>query len=235
MTPRQTRESVLLATADSSAGATRHSLRGHKRPDKASWSATCGSPIGSRRQRRNGSTLPCRDFRRCGQSRSAFFWRAYVHVRLQRFGQQIRRRFDARHRSERRARALARLPRHGKQGVRDSRCARVRRNDTAPGTHKFAQVDGTRNHGVVLQHGRARPATKSNGVAARAACECVLGGTLLIFGVHASHCVHAQRNDIASRTRVFARAAEMPLGAGRHFQGLTQMQVLRLLQIVQEV
>ena len=88
-------------------------------------------------------------------------------------------------------------------GVRDSRRARVRRNDTARRTHEFAQVDGTRNHGIVLHHRRARPTTKSDGVAARAACKCTLDSTLLLFGIHASYRVRIWGIDAVPRTQEF--------------------------------
>ena len=87
-------------------------------------------------------------------------------------------------------------------GVRASRRLRMQRNDTAPRMHKFAQVDGTVQH-----HGRARPAKESDGFTSR---EYALGGTLLPFGVCATHRVRIQRNNIALRTREFARAMEMP-------------------------
>ena len=86
-------------------------------------------------------------------------------------------------------------------GISASHRVRIHRNNTAPRTHKFVQVGGTNTH-----HGRARPATKGDGVAARAACKCALGGTLLALGVCASYRVHTQRNNTTPRTREFARA-----------------------------
>ena len=66
-------------------------------------------------------------------------------------------------------------------GARASHRVRIQRNDTVPRTHKFIQLGG-----INTRHGRARPATKGDGIAARAAWEYVLGGTLLPLGVRAS-------------------------------------------------
>ena len=63
--------------------------------------------------------------------------------------------------------------------------------------------DTTRNARLELD--LARPATKSNGVVARVACRCALGGTLLPFGARAYHRIRIQRNDTASRTHKFAQ------------------------------
>ena len=55
-------------------------------------------------------------------------------------------------------------------------------------------------------HGRARPATKSDGVPARAACDCAIGGTLLPSDGCAFRRVRVQRNDTVPCTRELARA-----------------------------
>ena len=51
----------------------------------------------------------------------------------------------------------------------------------------------------------ARPATENNGAVARVACRCALGGTLLPFGVRASHRVHVWHKDTVLRTHAFTQ------------------------------
>ena len=134
-------------------------------------------------------------------------------------------------------------------GVSDNKYAVVLTHDTA------------RNIGLELW--LARLVTESNGVVARVACRCALGGTLLPFGVRDLHRARVRRNDTAPRTHEFAqfngtrnygvvlhhgRAQPATIcpgcgntqrsrysGAGRHFQGLARTQVIWLLQIVQGV
>ena len=83
MTPRQTKQSEVSTTVDSSVD----SLRDHTRQDKALWVATYRLRIASLSRwcaHKNGHTCLCRDFCRCKRSRSDFCSFAHIHLRLQR-------------------------------------------------------------------------------------------------------------------------------------------------------
>ena len=119
-------------------------------------------------------------------------------------------------------------------GVPDSHRVRIRRNDTVSRMHKFAQVGGTKNHGVIQHHERTRLATKSSGVAARPSCKCALGGTLLLFWCsRIPLCAYSVQRYRAAHACVCPGCGNAQQsrysGAGRHFHSLARTQVLLLL------